>query len=301
MTTSTTARRRQVGCNLWPIIAVLTCLVALLTALFIIRLPAPNRNQLAIGGRATLETLDIPLQPPEELDFLSKAEVLRLRTEAVMSQPDLMVGAYRPSDGVFAQIEDGLPWWGTLGNFYYGPGEQSLEGPAEEARFILNPYVLVAAEVHSYWDRNNLPEASARQTDFPLYCAPSQLRWQPRAAYAEVSYSAQCAQQAPSNFFDLIVYNARDLNLNYIYVSYADSQNIAKFEPPTSPYAIPQFIHRGGSCGYPGGCNNMSPPTPEIDALELTGFPARVVTWLWTERPASAAAAPEMTFVIHFR
>ena len=219
----------------------------------------------------------------------------------MLNYPDLIIGDYRPAHAVFGQMEDHLPWWGTLGNFYYGPGEQSLAGPAEESRFILNPYLLVAAEVHSYWDPNVISESAARQPDFPLYCAPSQLRWQPRAAQAEVSYSTQCVQQAPSRFFDLIVYNARDLNLSYIYVSYADSLNIAKFDPPTSPYAIPQFIHRGGSCGYPGGCNNMSPPTPDIDALEVTGFPAQVVTWLWTRKPASLDTAPDMVFVIHFR
>jgi hypothetical protein len=286
---------------LWFIIGILTFWVSFLTTLWVMRLPAPNRNQLAIGEQATLDAVEIALQPPVELDFASKAEVLRLRTEAVLKYPDLLAGEYRPSDAVFDQIEDGLPWWGTLGNFYYGPGEQSLEGPAEETRFILNPYLLVAAEVYSYWDRNAIPEASARQPDFPLYCAPSQLRWLPRAAYAEVIYSAECVRQVNSTLFDLIVYNARDMNLNYIYVSYADSQNISKPDPPTAPYAIPQFIHRGGSCGYPGGCNNMSPPSPEIDALAVTGFPAQVVARLWTRRPASIEAAPDMTFVIHFR
>ncbi len=217
MISSTPPHRRQPRFGLWVLIALLTFLVGFLITLWVTRLPPPNRNQLAIGERATLEALDIPLQPPIELDFAAKAEVLQLRTEAVLNYPDLIISEYRPTYAVFDQVEDGLPWWGTLGNFYYGPGEQSLEGPAEESRFILNPYLLVAAEVHSYWDRNALPEASARQPDFPLYCAPSQLRWQPRAAYAEVSYSAQCVQQVKSNFFDLIVYNARDLNLNYIY------------------------------------------------------------------------------------
>lgn len=300
MAAHTPARSHRASFGLWPVILGLACLAASLMFLWWVRFP-PNRNQLALGERAKLDAIDIPLQAPLELDFATKAEVLRLRTEAVLSQPELIIGDYRPSRAVFDQMEDGLPWWGTFGNFYYGSGEQSIEGPAEESRFILNPYLLVAAEIHSYWDPNLIAEAAARQPDFPLYCAPGQLRWQPRAAYAEVSYNAQCVRQAPSRFFDLIVYNARDMNLNYIYVSYADSVNIAKFDPPTAPYAIPQFIHRGGSCGFPGGCNNMSPPTPEIDGLEVTGFPAQVVTRLWTRKPASADAAPDLVFVIHFR
>ena len=116
--------------SLWPIIVGLACLVASLLFLWWVRLPPPNRNQLALGERATLETLDIPLQSPIELDFATQAEVFRLRTEAVFKYPDLIIGGYRPANSVFGQIEDGLPWWGTLGNFYYGSGEKSIEGPA---------------------------------------------------------------------------------------------------------------------------------------------------------------------------
>ena len=89
--------------------------------------------------------------------------------------------------------------------------------------------------------------------------------------------------------------------MNYIYVSYEDYYNISKQNPPTAPYAIPQYIHQGGSCGYPGGCNNMSPPTPEIDSIRITGLPARTVTWLWRQKPASLEEPPDMVFVIYFQ
>jgi hypothetical protein len=151
------------------------------------------------------------------------------------------------------------------------------------------------------WDRNSIPEERIRQSGFPFYCAPRQLQWQPRAAHAEVSYDAQCVAERNQWFFDLIVYNAQDMNLNYIFVSYEDSYNISKQNPPTAPYAIPQYIHQGGSCGYPGGCNNMSPPTPEIDSIRIAGLPARTVTWLWRQKPASLEEPPDMVFVIYFQ
>jgi len=91
------------------------------------------------------------------------------------------------------------------------------------------------------------------------------------------------------------------MNLNYIYVSYADSQNITKGEKLSTAYAIPHFIHQGGSCGYPGGCNNMSPPTPEIDGVEITGYPAKIVAWLWEEEPNSIEETPDMIFVLYFK
>jgi hypothetical protein len=45
----------------------------------------------------------------------------------------------------------------------------------------------------------------------------------------------------------------------------------------------------------------MSPPTPEIDGLQITGLPAQTVVWLWRAQPASLEQPPDMTFVIHFR
>ena len=100
------------------------CLVLALTILWVLRSPAPNRNQLALGPQAKSAPLDIPLQAPTEFDFVTKAEVLRLRTEAVRRYPDLLASDYTPSEAVFGQIVDGLPWWGIAGQFYYGPGGQ---------------------------------------------------------------------------------------------------------------------------------------------------------------------------------
>jgi hypothetical protein len=89
--------------------------------------------------------------------------------------------------------------------------------------------------------------------------------------------------------------------MNYLFVSYADSLNITKPDTPTAPFANPQFIHQGSSCGYPGGCNNMSPYTPEIDNLEIMGFPAQVIIRLWESKPASPEESPDMVFVIRFQ
>ena len=45
----------------------------------------------------------------------------------------------------------------------------------------------------------------------------------------------------------------------------------------------------------------MSPPSPRIDGLELTGLPAQIVIWLWRESPASAADNPDMVYVFRFQ
>ena len=281
--------RRSVG--LWLVIVALAGLAVSLLGLWYLLQPAPNRNTLTIGSAAREAGIDIAIQPAIELDFMSKAEVLKLRVEAVQKYPGLIVGEYKPAEAVFGQIVDGRPWWGIVGHFHSGAGEDSIEGPSEESRFILNPYLLVVADFYGRADG---------QLSAPLYCAPRRLHWEPAAALAESDYDSECVAQMDGRF-DLIVYNARDLNLNYIYVRYADSQNVTHWDPPTQAYAIPQFIHQGGSCGYPGGCNNMSPATPEIDSLTVTGLPAKVVAWLWRARPASVEQQPDMVFVLHFR
>lgn len=284
--------------NLWPLILILAVVAMGLIIACLMRLPRPNRNVLAIGELAKLETVDVAIQSPIDLDFKSKRDILRLRQEAVERYAELLAGDYTPSDAVFGQIVDGLPWWGIEGQFYYGRGAQSIEGASEEARFILNPYLLVAAEFNDWW-QGAITEAELAA--FPLYCVPRDLRWWPREAYAQVTYAASCIALRQESPFHLIAYNARDLNLNYIYVSYPDSSNIVKEDKPQAALANPQFLHQGGSCGYPGNCNNMSPYTPEIDGLKVARLPAKVVIWLWKRQPASPEQEPDMTFVVHFR
>jgi hypothetical protein len=285
-------------------------------------LTVQNHNTLAIGEQATVAKVEVALQPPVELDSLSKAEVLELRKEAVARYPALLAGDYEPAAPVF-QLGDGLPWWGMQGQFYFGPGPQSIDGPAEESRFLLNPYLLVAAEFRGLsiwsdgdralaWDRARITAQDLARPDFPFYCPPSHLRWWPSAARAEVTYDVSRCLVAINRWalqplgvaqadFDLIAYNARDMNLNYIYLSLADSQNLSKRGGVDSPVAIPQYLHPGHSCGYPGGCNNMSPHTPEIEGVSLERLPAQATIWLWDRKPRSSDQPPDLVFILHFQ
>jgi hypothetical protein len=221
-----------------------------------------------------------------------------MRRNAVRQYPMLLAANYSPRPAVFGQIEDLAPWWGIEGQFFHGSGIRSIDGPAEESRFILNPYLLVAAEFDDRWSKDL---SESRLPGFPLICPPQQMIWKPREAYAEVSYDAACIRGRQKPEFSLISYNARDFGFDYIYVSYADSKNVSKATIPNDAYANPQFIHRGGSCGYPGGCNNMSPVTPDIDDIRLEGLPAKVTVRLWKGKPKSVAQAPDMRYAIHLR
>ena len=42
------------------------------------------------------------------------------------------------------------------------------------------------------------------------------------------------------------------------------------------------------------------PPSPEINSLEITGFPAEVVVWLWKNEPGSISQPSDMIFLVRF-
>jgi hypothetical protein len=308
--------------RLGALLLALVGIAIILLAVWVILMPRPNRNALVLGDRAKVTTLDIGIQPPAELDSKTRAEVLQLRREAALRYPGLLAGSYEPSDAVFGQIQDGLPWWGIAGQFFYGSGGRSIDGPSEETRFILNPYLLVAADFNGLsiwsrtgsplvWDKARISESLLDRPDFPLTCLPSTLRWRPREARAEVTYFLSGCLAAMNRWtarpltvaqasFDLIAYNARDLNLNYLYVLPEDSLGLAQDNLPTAPVAIPQFIHKGNSCGYPGGCNNMSPYVQDMSGVRIERLPAEAMIHLWARRPKSVGQKPDMVFVMRF-
>ena len=287
------------------------------------RQPAAGRgNRLAIGEYAQVEgAVEIELAAPVELDGMSKEDVLELRRASVAHHRLLLAQPYEPAGAVYGAISSGAPWWGIQGQFFHGPGESSIVGPAEESRFILNPYLLVGADVlglsiwrcgHLEWDRTRITEDDLARPGFPFVCQPDRLVWHPADRWAEVSYDVSSYIAAASawaveplhlehSHFDLIAYNARDLGLGYLAVAATRSRHIYRHGEWSAPTAIPQFLHRGGSCGYPGGCNNMSPDVPAIQSFDIEDLPASAVVRLWSARPASVETTPEMTFVIRFR
>ena len=109
--------------------------------------PPANRNRLLIGREARIDgEYPIHLNSPADFDGLAFDEVCRLRREAVAEHASLVADGYRPSYGVFGQVQDGRPWWGIEGQYFHGPGERSIDGASEESRFVLNPFLLAAVD-----------------------------------------------------------------------------------------------------------------------------------------------------------
>lgn len=273
-------------------------------------------GQLAVGDQAKSKTeISIPLTGVSELNGKTRAEIISARRKALAKFP-LFSGMYSPSDEVFGLVEDGKPWWGYFGMYVYRQGDKSIEGPSKESRFILNPYLLVAADptVIGMISAKKVTPAILKTPGFPFVWEPKNLKWRPDQSSAEVTYDVTGFQKqvakfkqylAPGDYFvdkfSLIAYNARDLGFNYIFPDIANSQNVENRFSERKPIKIAQMIHCGGSCGYPGGCNNMSPLMRELDYMRLTSKPPAVLKLnLWRAEPKTVSAKPDFVFTIRF-
>lgn len=244
---------------------------------------------------------------------------MNLRRQAIAKHQNLLVAGYEPAPEVFGGIEDGRPWWGLYG-LYHGPGSRSIEGDAEESRFILNPFLLVGIHVHGKLHtvtgddpRATVPfEEQMRSKNFPLYCKPTDLVWIPQQSRAEVKYDISGYVRGRSAFcleplapcpatISLVAYNARDFGFNYLYLLPRDCDYVENDHQGVEPIKIKHFIHCGTSCGYPGSCcNNMSPSLIKLESITVTALPAKAQVSLWKSQPTSVLDQPDMTFVIHF-
>ena len=278
-------------------------------------------NQLAIGKFAHVSgSLEIDINPVVEFDFKKKSEILKLRSDAVHRHMELIKDKYIPSDAVFGGIEDSRPWWGLKGYHFYWKGQDSIKGASKESRYVMNPFLLVAAHlygnslytlIYERWKKSLSSDGSLVKDAIPSYSQAVKLRWWPKERRIEVIYNLSeffhdmyGANMNSGDFsdmaFDLVAYNARDMNLNYLYVSLTNSTNVEQKGHSSTPVKIKHFLHRGGSCGYPGGCNNMSPDHPAVQEMRILKLPALLEVFLWEKQPESLEARPEITVKLKF-
>jgi len=256
--------------------------------------------------------LTIPTQPPQNLNFKTKAEILAIRSALVNSQPQLLANEYVPSNEVFGALQDSKPWWGLQGEAFWGAGPRSIEGDSEESRFFLNPLMLVGANGYAFniWNTEKITDADLANPHFPYNWRPTSIRFWPAQSVGEVVYAVsdyneqldklrdRLKVQQIMPMFALVAYNARDFGYHWLWVDPDLSTNIQSLNQSASATEIRQFMHCGGSCGYPGGCNNMSPGIAALDRMRYTALPAMAYIQLWKNKPQSVQDTPDMTFLV---
>jgi hypothetical protein len=253
-------------------------------------------NYLSVGKAAKSQNpILIPINPMVELDWKSRDEVLGMREKLVNKFPQLLGEDYIPGE-CFDMIEDNRPWWGLWGLHVYRQGQRSIDGPSKESDYLLNPFRIVATEPNNIgiFKTNSLTTKDLSSPDFPFVWKSGPVRFDARNAMAMVTYDItgyhkQLARWIPKlvadtviQDFSFIAYNARDFGLPYMWLDPAKSINVRAWQRK-DPVEIPQMIHCGGSCGYPGGCNNMSPHRVEFDNNRIQKLPARAYIKLFKE------------------
>ena len=236
----------------------------------------------------------IKIHDPTELDGMSREEVFAHRIEKAKLHPSMISEDYRPRKAVYGQIIDGSPWWGTDGQFCHGPGEKSSDGVSEESRFISNPYLLLA-----------IGEAKARKNVFPclaVWPKPTSLEYTETKATVHYDITAYVddlklvKRKLPPELF-LHNTNARDFGFEWIHASSVTAIAEAdKSKLMTEPVKMQGFIHKGGSCGKKGGCNNGSPFEPNL-YFKLLNPKASITLSLWREKPENTNK-PDFKFEI---
>lgn len=264
------------------------------------------------------DEINLSLNPLVCFNQQSRAQILAQRQKAIEQFTQLTDGTYCPDHQIFDQIVDGKPWWSMEGSFVYGQGELSTKGNSEESRFILNPYLLVAANSWSceIWDKNKMSGKEFADLNFPFCYMPERATINPKEQKLVVTYDITAyharllsydycrKEKSTISDFGLTAYNARDFGYRYIYFDPKGSINVLNTSDSKSKnnsVEIKQFIHCGGSCGLPSGCNNMSPAQPEIDRLRLKGLPARASIKLWRQRPANINDKEDFKVIFEFR
>jgi hypothetical protein len=262
-------------------------------------------NRLLLGQSAKVHgKYSIAANPMEELDFKTKQEIYDLRKARVLQHPDLAPEHYAPSEAVFGQVMDKRPWWGIYGIYFYGNGQNSVKGPSEQSIFLLNPYLLIGLrEPNAYRKPDLAPPGEGRI----FYPQPLRVEWEAENRRALITYNLHDHYQhvtthryRPTSGYllDLIAYNARDLGLPYLYVDAGKSENVVPLQRAEKAFPINQYIHCGASCGYPGGCNNISPASPPELIIDIRKLPARVQVKLWRNEPKRVNDQSDMTVTI---
>lgn len=274
-----------------------------------------SAGQLAVGANSKVtDGVRVRLYSSSDLNYKSRVEIISMRRRILEESP-LYKGTYSPNDYVFAQIEDNKPWWGMHGMYVYRAGKKSILGPSKESRYLLNPYLLVGAEPTCIGliSPTKVNEKILSTPGFPFVWTPENLVWYPREFRAQVTYDVSAYQRQITrnkkymsrdclvNKFSLIAYNAKDLGYNYIYPDVENSMNVENQYKDRRPIELKQMIHCGGSCRYPGGCNNMSPIMAELDFLKFRSLPAKLTMRLWKDKPRSVLDKADFIYVINLK
>ena len=244
-----------------------------------------KNTPLRVAGLPSADA-DIAVNYPISLSYKTKKEVYEIRKKYV-AKSIFASDNYEPSDEVFGMIVDNKPWQ-SLNICKNNQREARVDGPSEEARFIVNPTMLVALEFPFTWGPGNEADFCQNQINQLL---PKKITYSKSKNEISVYYSMLPFEADDVYFYQFNGVNAADLGYRYAYVDLNKSTYKPTFsqdENISNNIALFQnFIHLGSSCGVEGGCNNGSPRQQMLE-FHVYGKPEGMIYLkLWLNRPNS--------------
>lgn len=150
-----------------------------------------NTNKFAVGLDARIKNkVQIGINYPVHFNYKKRDDILEMRKKEVAKHPELLKGDYTPFNPIWGAIEDDKPWWGTAGACVFDSGRRSMEGPSEESRFVMNPFLLVGANPGStlIWNPALFTAKQINDPTFPYFWQPESLEIDPQRRLGTVSY-----------------------------------------------------------------------------------------------------------------
>lgn len=260
--------------------------------------------------KANGEFKDLWVNPPSEFNNMRKDEIYAIR-KAYVKDSLFYTDAYEPNERVFGQIQDYKPWWGEQKCRplnYTGDYHESIEGESKQSIQINNPNALVGlSSPYIPWD----VEGNA---DF---CNSEYSRFIPKALKYSKKDNLIVAEYEVSKEFPNIYVNISDkgyrypiqlsglnaLDFGYKYIYAFDTKNIDMMYSSNitqTPGMFIDYIHVGGSCGYEGGCNNISPMQND-KMISVKALPAEINLKLWKKQPRDKYSKADMYYRIIFK
>lgn len=278
-----------------------------------------NVNRMLLGAESTI-TVNYPLKlrSAVELDGKTASEILEMRNRAVKRHAQLIAEEYEPSVAFRGLPESGSEWLGTLGKFGHPTGRNATDGPAQASRVLLNPLLLVSADiwpVNTSLKRVKMSPDGFRPSEMrdyhegnrplPFFCEPVGLVWEPQQHKATVTYDvghflAERRKMDKSQVtlatiaeIDFNCFNARDLNFNHCYTSPRFAKNINMVNGSGHPFALNDRIDSNQQC--------LDAESSFYESMfQLTGsFPASVEFLFWENKPG-AGTVPDLRFTVRF-
>lgn len=242
----------------------------------------------------------------------TKTDLLLRRKAAVENSvfKDVLKDKYSPSEEVFGGVQDKMPWISLKNSICIDPRlnpHHVSKGNSALSRFIENPNVLVGIMPPYVM---SIKENSPNCTSVPLKFIPTKMTYDPKnkmiTSYYPMSYSVM-NQTVKKNgrsvplYFTLTGLNAKDLGYKFATVSHSDGVLFTNYGENISDDVVGfrDFIHVGGSCGVPGGCNNLSPYQPAHDFYFIS-IPAEITFKLWKGKPVSKFMPADFNYKIIF-